>query len=103
MAFGLALGDGFGGVRGVRGCEPVAVASAVHLPVVVVDEVVTAPAHEHEVVETGLAATLTRLDVVGFAVAGRLAAADARAVASDQRASLCCAGRSAGDGLIQRR
>ena len=62
-----------------------------------------APAHEHEIVEAGLAAALAGRDVVGFALAGWFPAADARPVAGDERASLCCGGCSAGDGFIQRR
>ena len=102
LASGFALGCRFGGVCWVGGRKPVAAASDDHLPVVVVNEVVAVPAHQHEVVEASFAAALAGCDVVGFAFAGRFPAADARLVAGDQRASLCCGRCPAGDGLIQR-
>ncbi len=46
------------------------------------------PAHQHEVVETGLAPAGPRDDVMRFALVGRSAAADACPVASDERMSL---------------
>lgn len=100
---GFALRRSLDGVSRVGRCQPIAIVSDDDLPVVVVNEVVAVPAHQHQVVETRLAAVLPGCDVVGLAFTGRLTAADALPVAGSQCSTLCRRRCSACNGFIQRR
>ena len=85
---GVSAVGGVGGCVGVGGLEGWFAVAVDYSPVVVVDVVVAAPAHEHQVVDVGSPQPGVGHDVVGLALFGSGAATDAATVAGDEHPPL---------------